>query len=150
MSRPTIIYDGECRFCRWSVNRIRKLDRHSRFETLPRQQPGLEMRFPILTQSDFNTGLRLIHADGSVDVGADGVYQIYRRVPPYHLVAWLYRIPVLKQFFRLGYYLIARFRHHLGRIDPDLACDSEGCVISYGDRQSVDQTAGTDRPSPEL
>ena len=70
--RPVIVYDGECRFCLWSVGRIR------RFEYLPRQADGMEERFPVLARSDFNTGLRLICADGQVDVGADAVYQIYR------------------------------------------------------------------------
>lgn len=144
MSRPTIIYDGECRFCRWSVNRIRRLDRAGAFETLPRQQPGLEQRFPILGQSDFNTGLRLMHDDGHVEIGADAVYQIYRRLPPFHLVAWLYRMPILNLFFRFGYALVARYRHHLGRIDPDLACDSDGCVISFGERQAASTAPETD------
>lgn len=137
MTRPTIIYDGECRFCTWSADRIRKLDRRESFEVLPRQQPGLDYRFPILTQSDFNTGLRLIHLDGRIDVGADAVYQIYRTLPPYQLIAWVYRLPLLHHVFRLGYWFIARYRHHLGRIDPALACDDEGCIISYGDRQSA-------------
>ena len=50
--RPAIVYDGECRFCLWSLGR---------FEYLPRQIAGIEERFPILTSSDFNTGLRLVH-----------------------------------------------------------------------------------------
>lgn len=76
--RPVIVYDGECRFCLWSVGRIRRFDRNGRFGYLPRQADGMEERFPVLARSDFNTGLRLICADGQVDVGADAVYQIYR------------------------------------------------------------------------
>ncbi|HIG17023.1 MAG TPA: DUF393 domain-containing protein, partial [Candidatus Handelsmanbacteria bacterium] len=89
---PAIIYDGECRFCLWSMGRIRKFARDGQFEYIPRQTPGLDDRFPVLSQSDFNTGLRLIHADGTVHVGADGVYEIYRRLSPFHLIAWIYRV----------------------------------------------------------
>jgi len=66
MPKPVIVYDGECRFCQWSVRRIRQLDRREQFEFVPRQSAGLDARFPILAKSDFNTGLRLIEDAGAV------------------------------------------------------------------------------------
>lgn len=132
---PAIIYDGQCRFCLWSIGRIRRLAREGQFEYLPRQQRGLDERFPILAQSDFNTGLRFIHADGTVHVGADGVYEIYRRLTPFHLIAWVYRLPLLTWVFRLGYSLIARNRHRFGRVSSDLNCDDEACSLSFGENQ---------------
>ena len=144
MDRPVVVYDGECRFCRWSVARIQRLDRAGQFEYLPRQAPGAEDRFPLLKQSDFNTGLRLLQHDPEiVHVGADGVYQIYRRLQPLHRVAWLYRVPVLTWLyrvpvltwlFRLGYAIIARNRHRFGRVSPEMACD-DLCDLSYGERR---------------
>ena len=125
MSKPVIIYDGECRFCQWSVRRIRKFDRHEQFEYAPRQTEGLDARFTILTESDFNTGLRLIEDSGAVHVGADAIYQIYRHLPPYNLVAWLYRIPPFTQLARLGYAIIARNRHRFGRVE----CDTGTCTV---------------------
>ena len=133
---PTIIYDGECRFCLWSMRRIRRCAREGQFEYLPRQEPGLDERFPLLAHSDFNTGLRLIQPDGTVHVGADGVYEIYRMLPPYHLLAWIYRLPLCRQLFRLAYTAVARNRHRLGRVHDDLVCDDETCSIPFGDRQS--------------
>ena len=125
MERPVIVYDGECRFCQWSVGRIRKLDRADRFELVPRQTPGVEERFPILTRSDFDTGLRLLRSTTEVDVGADAIYQIYRRLPPYHLISWMYRLPVLGSLLRIGYSVIARNRHRFGRVE----CDTGTCVL---------------------
>ena len=124
MPRPVIIYDGECRFCQWSLRRIRKLDRRERFECVPRQREGVDERFPILARSDFDTGLRLIDG-GAVYVGADAIYQIYRRLPPYQLVAWLYRVPLITQLVRLGYAFIARHRFRFGRV----ACDTGTCAV---------------------
>ena len=129
-SRPAIVYDGECRFCLWSLGRIRRFDRTGRFEYLPRQTAGIEERFPVLTSSDFNTGLRLIHDGGRVDVGADAVYEIYRRLPPWHLFAWVYRLPVIRQLFRAGYGLVARNRHRFGRVE----CADDVCEVPYGER----------------
>ena len=83
--KPVIVYDGECRFCQWSVRRIQGLDDTSRFEYTPRQANEIEKRFPSLAQSDFNTGLRLIEetqGNEPVHVVADAVYQIYRSLPP--------------------------------------------------------------------
>ena len=125
MSKPVIIYDGECRFCQWSMRRIRKFDRRELFEYAPRQTEGLDARFPILSQSDFNAGLRLMEQGGAVHVGADAIYQIYRRLPPYKLVAWLYRIPPFTQLARLGYAIIARNRHRFGRVE----CDTGTCTV---------------------
>ncbi len=124
MPDPVIIYDGECRFCQWSVRRIRKLDRRQQFEYVPRQTEGLDARFPVLAESDFNTGLRLMDA-GAVHVGADAIYQIYRRLPPYNLVAWLYRVPLITQLGRLGYAIIARNRHRFGRVE----CNTGACTV---------------------
>lgn len=131
-----VVYDGECRFCLWSVRRIQKLDRRDQFVYLPRQAPGLEEKYPQLADSDFNTGMRLIKGAKQIYVGADAVYQIYRMLPPFHLLAWLYRVPVLHSIFRAGYALIAKYRHMLGAVP----CDTSACDLSFGERQAVAAT----------
>ena len=129
MEKQIIVYDGECRFCQWSIGRIQKLDQQDRFEYLPRQADGVVERFPRLDESDFNTGLRLVSpmpesgpGDEVVYVGSDAIYEIYRRIPPFHRVTWLYRVPVFSTFFRACYGLIARNRHRFGKVECDTAC----------------------------
>ena len=121
-ARPVVVYDGECRFCIDQIERIRHLDRASRFEYVPRQQAGLVERFPVLAQSDFNTGMRLILTDGQVFVGADSLYQIARRLPAVSMIAWLYCLPGIKQAARLVYAWIAANRRRLGR-----SCEAGAC-----------------------
>ena len=130
MEKPIVVYDGECRFCIWSVRRMKKKDKRSQFDYLPRQTQGIEDHFPKLASSDFNTGMRLVVGKEDIYAGADAVYQIYRRLPPFHLFAWLYRVPVLHLVFRAGYALVARYRHLSGRV----ACDTGTCELSYGER----------------
>ena len=138
MNKPIVVYDGECRFCIWSVRRIQKKDNRDQFDYLPRQTQGIEDHFPKLAESDFNTGMRLVMSHAEIYVGADAVYQIYRRLPPFHLLAWLYRVPGLHLLFRAGYALIARYRHLSGRV----ACDTGTCELSYGERdEKENQTA---------
>ena len=121
--KPTIIYDGQYRFCLKQVDRIRGRDTAGVFDYRPRQDPGLDERFPQITHGDFNTGLRLIERDGSVHVGADGFYHIARRLPRVQLLAWLYRVPGLKQVFRGMYAWVAKNRYKLaGKCEEGDAC----------------------------
>jgi predicted DCC family thiol-disulfide oxidoreductase YuxK len=136
LDKQVIVYDGECRFCQWSIRRIQKLDKRDQFEYLPRQTDGVAVRFPRLEESDFNTGLRFVSTvsesaestapgDESIYVGSDAIYEIYRRMPPLHLITWFYRVPVFSTFFRACYGVIARNRHLFGKVD----CDTETCGV---------------------
>ena len=58
------------------------------------------------------------------------MYEIYRRLPPWHLLAWVYRLPVIRQLFRAGYGLVARNRHRFGRVE----CADDACEVPYGER----------------
>jgi len=108
------------------VRRIRKLDRTALFEYLPRQARQVDERFPQLSESDFNTGLRFIQNSNEIRVGADALYEIYRRLPVYRHVAWVYRLPIFRQLIRAGYAIIARNRHRFGRVE----CDTGSCAVS--------------------
>ena len=113
VQQPAVVYDGECPFCRRQITRIRKYDRHGRFEYLPRQTPGLTGRFPAIGQSGFDTGMRLVMPDGLIYVGADAVYHIARRLQYWRLLAWLYRVPGIHSLARFAYAWIAANRQSL-------------------------------------
>ena len=112
---PVVVYDGECAFCRRQIARIRRYDRHDRFEYVPRQTPRLTDRFPALARGDFDTGMRLIMPDGRIYVGADSIYQIARRLAFFRWFTWLYRVPGIDVLARAVYGWIAARRQSLGR-----------------------------------
>lgn len=114
-NKPTVVYDGQCPFCIRQIERFQSLDKNGCFEYVARQTPGLEERFPILASSDFNSGMRLIWPAGRVEVGADAVYQICKRLPRLRYAAWLYCLPGIKQIGRMVYAWIAANRQRLGR-----------------------------------
>ena len=118
-----VVYDGQCPFCLRQIQRIQTRDRPQRFEYVPRQTEGLDRRFPALAEADFNTGMRLVHPNGSVSVGADAVYEIARRLPGWRNWAWLYRLPGLKFVLRALYAWVARNRYRLARACEDGACE---------------------------
>lgn len=119
-----VIYDGTCGFCRRQIAWIAARDRGRVFEFVPRQAAGLELRFPRLAESDFSSGLRLILPDGRIRVGADGVYEIARRLPGWRRLAWLYHVPGLHGVARAAYGWVARNRNRLSDRCEDGACRS--------------------------
>jgi len=121
-SRPVIVYDGDCPFCLKHVDGMKRRDSGNVFEYQPRQAPGLEERFPRITEGDFNSGMRLIDTDGSISIGADAVYNIARRLDGWRHLAWMYRIPLLNSICRGAYAWIARNRYRLAK-----KCDHGVC-----------------------
>jgi predicted DCC family thiol-disulfide oxidoreductase YuxK len=124
-NQGVIIYDGACPFCLKQVARIQRRDPGRIFEYVPRQTPGLEQRYPRLAEGEFITGMRLVHPDGRISVGADAVYGIARRLRPWRYAAWLYRVPGLRQLARAAYAWVAANRQRLGRSCDDGACRVE-------------------------
>ena len=128
-SRPVMVFDGDCAFCRQQVERIRRRDAGGRFEYVPWQQPGLRERFPQLAEGDLEAGMRLIEPDGRVLIGADAVHAVAARLPRWRWLAPLYRVPGLRGLTRFGYRWIARRRHLFGgRVAS--ACRSGACAPS--------------------
>ena len=112
--KETIIYDGICSLCQRQVARIRRFDGRRVFDYVARQSPDLLARFPQLANEEFSTGMRLVHRDGRVAVGADAVYEIARRLSLTRWVAWLYRVPGLHALARRIYAHIAANRYRIG------------------------------------
>ena len=120
--KSTLVYDGNCSFCRRWVARIARSDRSGTFELVARQTEGLTQRFPKLAEGDFNTGMRLITPDDVIHVGADAAYQIARRLRYWRRIAWLYHVPGIHYLTRTGYAWIAAHRQSLGG-----KCDDDTC-----------------------
>jgi len=122
--KPVVVFDGECPFCIKQIERFKSLDLDKQLEFVPRQAPDLLLRFPVLAQANFDSGMRFIATDGNVDVGADAVYQICKRLPSLRGLAGLYPFPVIKQISQLVYACISANRKRLAQ-KCDSACAKE-------------------------
>jgi len=128
--KSLVVYDGDCAFCRASVEQVRRRDREGIFEYVPRRTEWLDERYPELATQDFNTGMRLIEPDGQIHVGMDAVYRISSQLPIWRWFSWLYRLPVINQVAKRAYAWVAANRMKLSRY-----CDSDGtCRLDHDHR----------------
>lgn len=110
----SVIYDGECRVCIRSVNLLRDHDRYGQFEMVAYQSPGVADRYPGITPEEFEASVQLIGPEGGRWEGADAVEKIFSLIPRTRVLAWLFRIPLVRPIARRAYRLFARNRALFG------------------------------------
>src|SRR5437867_12678884 len=111
--RPTLIYDGECGFCRSSVDLARSWDREHRLDTVPFQDQELVAAFGIPLPA-LAAAMHLVLPDGRVFAGADAAPEILRLLRRRWLAA-IFLVPGVRPVARRVYAWIARQRRCLVR-----------------------------------
>ncbi len=115
-TRPTLIYDGDCGFCRRSVDLLQRWDREQRIVLIPFQDRARIAAFAIpLPALAAAMHLILPPPDGRVLAGADAVPELLRLLPGKRWLAWGFRVPGVLAVARRLYAWIARRRHCLVR-----------------------------------
>ncbi len=114
VDRPTLIYDGECGFCRDAVGVVARWDRGRRVTLVPFQDQArvaaLGIPLPALAAA-----MHLVLPDGRVFAGADATAQLLRLLPRRRWLAWPFAIPGVLPVARWVYARIAERRHCLVR-----------------------------------
>jgi acetyl esterase len=114
---PTVIYDGECGFCRQSVELLRRWDREHVLRFVPFQDGAAVARFGIALPA-LAAALHLVFPDGRVYAGADAAPELLRLLPGKRWLAPLFRVPGVLPLARRVYARIAAQRHCLVRGAP--------------------------------
>src|SRR5438034_6118413 len=112
--RPTLIYDGECGFCRKCVDLVLRRDREHRLEVVPFQDRERVARFGIPLPA-LAAAMHLVLPDGRVFAGADAAPEILRLLPGKRWLAGGFRLPGVRSVARRLYAWIARRRRCLVR-----------------------------------
>lgn len=114
MNGPLLIYDGDCRFCRWSVDLLQSWAT----EKIP-MRPSLECAgmYPEISREDFEGALQYIDRKGRLHSAARAVFQC---MDDHHIAGgplWAYEnIPGAAEILEWGYRLVARNRGLLSKI----------------------------------
>lgn len=115
-----ILYDADCGFCRWSLDRILAWDRSGRLRPVPLQSPEAAALLPGMTEEDRMASWHLVAADGRIWSGGDATAPIARLLPAGAPVAFL--AEAFPGVTRRLYRWVADNRDRLGRRLGEKVC----------------------------
>ena len=123
-TRDTVVYDGQCRFCRGQIAMLRRLDLAGRLRFLSLHDPVVGAEFPELAPEDLAGEMHVIDTGGRSRSGAEAVRYLSRRLPLLWPLAVPLHVPGSLPLWRWLYGVVARNRYRIaGR------CDDGTCRI---------------------
>ena len=128
MDRATLIYDGECPFCRRAAAWALQHARENALEALPCQDAERERRFPEITREQCMAAMQLVTPDGRVYAGDQALPVLMERMQGWRLAARFLRWPVFRHASPGVYRWFARRRYALAAIaghERRESCNSE-------------------------
>jgi predicted DCC family thiol-disulfide oxidoreductase YuxK len=120
MSDATLLYDSDCGFCRWSVDKVLAWDRRRSLRPVALQDPEAAVLLSGLDDGERMASWHLVTEDGSVYSAEAAAPPLLRLLPGGRAPA-----TVLAAFPRLTgplYRFVARHRDRLGRLVGQSAC----------------------------
>jgi len=116
--RDTVLYDGQCRFCRGQIAILRRLDPSGRLRFLSLHDPAAAAGFPELAPDDLSREMHVVDTGGRCRAGAEAVRYLTRRLPLLWPLALPLHVPGSLPLWRWLYGVVARNRYRIaGRCD---------------------------------
>jgi predicted DCC family thiol-disulfide oxidoreductase YuxK len=116
VTRPTVLYDAECAFCRWSLAHLLRRDPHEKLRIVPLRSSEAAVLLPRLTAAERAAAAHLVTADRRVFSGGAAALPLARVLGAGAPVVAL--LSVLGAVTPWGYRLIAANRALLSRVVP--------------------------------
>ncbi len=118
-SHLVVLYDRDCGLCTATARRLRRWDRSGRIELLPLQEAAASSRPAIAAAARDLPLSAVLHvvdeATGEVRAGGDAALAIAAVLPGGIASRPVAAIPPARWLVGLGYRLVARNRHRIGR-----------------------------------
>lgn len=111
-----VLYDGDCRFCRWGIEWVRRVDVRQRLEFCPFGESLAEEALAELPDPERYESMHAV-AGGRLYSGADAARLVLEKLP-------LGQVPAAIGLHHL-YPLLAALRPVLGRLVPDRSATSD-------------------------
>lgn len=123
--RDTVLYDGQCRFCRGQIALLRRLDLAGSLEFTSLHDPEVAKEFPEIPRESLLEEMVIVDRRGRAWHGAGAVRYLARRLPILWPVAVPLHVPGSMPVWQWLYRLVARNRYRIAG-----ACDDGTCRIS--------------------
>jgi predicted DCC family thiol-disulfide oxidoreductase YuxK len=114
LSRPVLLYDGNCGFCRRWVRRLQRWDRGEAIEYVAAADRGAVVGLPPLSDAALDRAMHLVTRDGQVYTGARALPPLLPILPGGRLLAPLMRMPGVQPLADRLYAWVAARRHRFG------------------------------------
>lgn len=112
MSKPILIYDGDCEFCRRSIAWYQAHD-GGHINYLPRQSPERTQRFPQLNDPKHQGSIQLVMPNGDIRSGEFGIATALTLLSgwQWRSLGYFIKAPGILFFAHIIYKWIAKNRH---------------------------------------
>lgn len=116
--RDTVLYDGQCAFCRGQVGWLRRFDLLGSLRFTSLHDASVQHDYPELSHEQLLEQMFVVDRQGRARGGADAVRYLSRRLPALWPLAVVLHVPGSMPLWRGLYRFIARNRYRLaGRCD---------------------------------
>ena len=129
VTRATILYDRDCGFCRWAMDKILAWDRRHRLRPVPLQDPESDRLLTRMDQATKMASWHLVMDDGEVRSAGAAVAPLLALLPGGEPLAAIAR--TMPRTTEHGYRLVARNRDRLGRW-----LGAGACAVDPGHRRT--------------
>lgn len=123
--RATVLYDGQCRFCRGQIAVLRRLDLFGRLDFTSLHEPRVARDFPEIPRESLLEEMFIVDRQGRTWRGAGAVRYLSRHLVMLWPLAVLLHIPGTMPLWQRVYRLVARNRYRLAG-----TCDDGTCRVS--------------------
>ena len=121
-SRDTVLYDGQCRFCRGQIAILRRLDLSGCLQFTSLHDPSVAVDFPEVSRADLLEEMFVVDRRGRVWRGAGAVRYLSRRLVLLWPLALLLHVPGSMPLWQWLYRVVARNRYRIAGSCAEGSC----------------------------
>ena len=130
MKELSVFYDGKCHLCFREIQHYAKKDRHKKLDLIDISTSEFRAEKYGLSTREVNLHMHVKDQQGNVFKGIDAFIEIWKRIPPYHLLIPVFDNKVLRPLWLKSYDLFAQ---HIRPKLPKRNCENGYCSVIHPD-----------------